>query len=155
MFPTQIHQEESFIPGHTGKNKTPIFPGHRLCWTVTPCIIFYIIEFSQSGMLKLFLVKYEACSHFLESGHEFRTNPSSLMGEVWVRVVEDSATYTLDQWEAGQEGSCICCHGDGRTLVLDTVTSRRGRLREIRGSGVVCCRGRRYQGRVRAIRTTI
>ncbi len=47
---------------------------------------------------------------------------------VRVRVFEeDSVTHTSDQWEAGQEGGCMCCHRDGRTVVLDTVT-RQARL---------------------------
>lgn len=42
-----------------------------------------------------------------------------------VRVIEDSRTraHTSDQWETWEgKGGCICCHSDGRTAVLDTVT---------------------------------
>lgn len=40
-----------------------------------------------------------------------------------VRVIEDSHTHTSDQWETWEgKGGCICCHSDGRTAVLDTVT---------------------------------
>lgn len=82
---------------------------------------------------------------FKECECQFRHNSSSMRGElgggVRVRVVEDSATHTLDQWKAGQEwGVASVAIETGGQWCWILLLGRRGRLplNEMRGCGVVC-----------------
>jgi len=50
------------------------------------------------------------------------------------RVIEDSTTHLRSMGGRAGRGVALCCHRDGRTAVLQTVTRQRER-------GVVCCCG--------------